>query len=292
MRFAVTLAILALTSLVSADSGIFAPNGEVLPSPTRRAVEGRSGAPRGRDLDSRSVGAKGGLEKKQTNFERMRRGLPPLPPARFANLKRPRPSPAPCAPLSSTSGYIKLTHTADQKPAGYLSSVFDEQNSYTLTTDPTLALTIELPSLSPFHGPFGISALDGDGPAMGYTPVGAVGGSGGISSGWGKSGEYAYLAGTGASPANTPPTSGAGTSLSSLGYNAPSESTIWALDCRTLEVSAQWTNDDLSQPATTIFHDPLVDFLGITADLKTFNAGFPGEGAVEMTFTFAPVIPV
>lgn len=89
---------------------------------------------------------------------------------------------------ASTSGYIKLTHTADQTPAGYLSSVFDEQNSYTLTTDPTLALTIELPSLSPFHGPFGISALDGDGPAMGYTPVGAVGGSGGYKFGVGKIG--------------------------------------------------------------------------------------------------------
>ncbi|KAJ6570218.1 hypothetical protein DFH09DRAFT_1313418 [Mycena vulgaris] len=68
----------------------------------------------------------------------------------------------------------------------------------------------------------------------------------------------AYLAGTGPSAANSPPFSSAGTSLQSLGYN---------------------TNTDSPQPATTIFYDPVVDYLGLTSDLGVFNDAFRNEDA-------------
>jgi hypothetical protein len=84
--------------------------------------------------------------------------------------------------------------------------------------------------------------------------------------------------------------------LEALGYDAPSESQIWTLDC-SLGITAQWTNIDGSefistlirtlpstctlptaQPATSIFYDPVVNYLGLTGDLATYNNEF-GDGA-------------
>jgi hypothetical protein len=70
MRVQVAFAVLFLASFVSANSGIFGDDGKVVPT----AVE--------RSADVKAI--KRGLEKKETNFERMRRGLPPLRPARMS----------------------------------------------------------------------------------------------------------------------------------------------------------------------------------------------------------------
>jgi hypothetical protein len=107
--------------------------------------------------------------------------------------------------------------------------------------------------------------------------LGAVGGSGGYNFNSGNLG-YAYLSGTGHTPANSPPSFSAGHAIQTLGYNAPCESTIWYINSATLALTAQWTNTDGSQPATSIFYSPGVDFLGIIGDFAKFVATFPGEG--------------
>ncbi|KAJ7178846.1 hypothetical protein C8R43DRAFT_472035 [Mycena crocata] len=269
MKIQVALAVLFFGSFVSANSGIFSGDGQVVPSPVERSLKARSG-----------------LIKKETNAERLRRGLPLLPPSRRSPgyKPRPRPSQRPCVPLSSTWGYVEVTK-ADGTAAGYIRKTFDDQNSYTLTPSKSSALQVKLPSSSPFTGPFNILGING--PDKKHPYLGAVGGSSGYHFAHGQLGS-AYLAGTGASPANSPPSSRAGTSLQALGYNGPAESQIWSMDCKTRGLSAQWTNTDLSQPATTIFYDPVVDYLGITSDLEVFNGHFGSEGAYAVTFTFIP----
>ncbi|KAJ7116361.1 hypothetical protein C8R44DRAFT_792296 [Mycena epipterygia] len=268
MKIQVTLAVLFFGSFVSANSGIFSGDGQVLPTPVERS------------LDSRAV--KGVLEKKETNAERLRRGLSPLPPSRFA--PRARPSPRPCT-LPSTPGYIKVTKP-NGNAVGYISNEFDGQRSYTVTTSQSTALQVTLqPSSSPFGAPFNILAING--PDVAHPYLGAVGASSGYHFSPGQLGS-AYLAGTGASPANSPPSSSAGTSMRSLGYKAPGESEIWSMNCRSGVITAQWTNADSSQPATTIFYDPSVNYLGLTSDLGVLNGHF-GEGAYAVKFAFVPL---
>jgi hypothetical protein len=84
----------------------------------------------------------------------------------------------------------------------------------------------------------------------------------------------------------TPPSFLAGHAIQALGYNAPCESTIWSLNSATLALTAQWTNVDGSQPATSIFYSPRVDFLGIIGDFAKFVATFPGEGAYLVKLKF------
>ncbi|KAJ7678540.1 hypothetical protein B0H17DRAFT_1078624 [Mycena rosella] len=272
MKLQVALAALFFGAFISANSGIFSDDGGVLSDPAEGAPEART--------------VKGGLAKKETNFERMRRGLPPLPPARRSSGFKPKPVPSkvPCAPLSSTAGYIKVAKS-DGTAAGYISKTFDGKRSYTLTQSTMSALEVKVASSSPFNGPFNLLGLNA--PDTHHPYIGAVGGSKGYYFGNGQRGT-AYLAGTGTSAANSPPSSKDGSSLKSLGYNAPSESQIWSMDCTTRAISAQWTNSDSTQHSTTIFYDPAVHYLGLTFDLDAFNHRF-NEGAYAVTFTFVPL---
>ncbi|KAF7375151.1 hypothetical protein MSAN_00401600 [Mycena sanguinolenta] len=174
---------------------------------------------------------------------------------------------------------------ADGTIAGYISSEFDSQHAYTLTTSKSSALQVNLPSTSPFGASFNILAVNGQDNRHPY--LGAVGGGNGYRFGQGQRGS-AFLTGTGASPANSPPSSRGGTSMQSTGYNAPGESQIWSMDCKTREISAQWTNADSTQPETTIFYDTVDKYLGLTSDLEAFNVG--PQDAHSVTFYFVPLI--
>jgi hypothetical protein len=188
-----------------------------------------------------------------------------------------------CSNLPSTSGYIKVS--AGGTTLGYISKNFDRQKSYTYKADIAQALVVSLPSLNPFNTPIDITAVNGPDPA--HPLVGAVGGSGGYNFNSGQVG-YAYLAGTGHTNANSPPSTSAGKSIQSLGYNAPSESQIWTLSC-SLALSAQWTNVDESQPPTSFFYDGAVDFVGLVGDFDKFLQTFPGEDAVLVSLSFVPI---
>ncbi|KAJ6451115.1 hypothetical protein C8R47DRAFT_303854 [Mycena vitilis] len=284
MRFccASQLAALSFISLACANlnAGIFSPDGQILPAPTEPAVVGRSGA----------VAYRRWSKTKETNFERMRRGLPPLAPTLRRTGIRPRvsSSPDPCTALPVNTGYIKLTLGGNDY--GYISMTLDGQNSFTKTATTQLdstALFVTLP-VSPFGGPFDIASTPG--PSTAYPLLGAVGGSGGYYNFQPNNIGYAYLAATGHTPANAPPSTTAGTSIQPLGYNGPSESQIWSLDCQTLELTAQWTNLDASQPPTSFYYDAAGDFVGLIGDTSKFAATFPGEGGVfGLKFTFVPV---
>ncbi|KAJ7183126.1 hypothetical protein C8R46DRAFT_1066001 [Mycena filopes] len=223
--------------------------------------------------------------KRETNAERLRRGLSPLAPTRRdrGSKPNPRPSAQPCVPLSSSWGHIAVTGP-DNNFIGYVRQTFNPQQAYTLTTSKISALEIALPSTSPYGGPFNILALNGQDNRHPY--VGAVGGNGGYHFSHGQRGS-AYLTGTDAVPANSPPSSSAGTSMQSIGYTGPAESQIWSMDCKTRVISGQWTNTDSSQPETTIFYNAAGKYLGLTSDLNAFNIG-PGS-AYSVTFTFIPL---
>ncbi|KAJ6585918.1 hypothetical protein B0H19DRAFT_1111017 [Mycena capillaripes] len=268
MKFSTTLATLVFASFVSANSGIFSPDGQVIPIQIEPSV-----------VESRLVGS----NRRDTNAERLRRGMSPLPPTRRSSGIRPRTSPVPCG-LGSASGIIQISRASDGGLLGYIRKTFDGQKSYTYGTLEN-ALVVTLPA-SPGNGAFDLVATNG--PDAVHNNVGAVGGSGGFNFNPGSLG-YAYLAGTGHSDANAPPSSNAGTSIQSLGYTGPAESQIWSLDCNTRALTAQWTNTDSTNPTTQLFYDPAVDFVGLVGDFDKFTSTFPTEGAILVTATFVPL---
>ncbi|KAF9534170.1 hypothetical protein CPB83DRAFT_879443 [Crepidotus variabilis] len=273
--------ILALTFLVSCaaatNSGIFKDDGTV-------TVVSRSLAEA--DLSTRQpvpLPVAVPDKRQNTNAYRLRRGLPPLPPVKKrTGALYPRAS---CASLSSNKGVIAVTKVSTNTIIGYVRKTFDGQNSYTFGPLSN-ALTVSLPSGSSVNSNFEITAVNG--PDAAHPFFGAVGGSGGYNFSPGQLG-YAYLAGTGHTAPNSPPSSTAGTSIQSLGYNGPAESSIWSINCMSHQLTAKWTNADSSQPPTSLFYDPPVDFVGLIGDKNKFDSVFTGEGAYTITFTFVPI---
>ncbi|KAJ6540322.1 hypothetical protein B0H19DRAFT_1239669, partial [Mycena capillaripes] len=279
MRLHLSFAALALSSLVSANPGIFVPDGYVLRCPIEPSLQSPPKL-------ARSI-----PEKRETNADRMRRGLPPLPPVRRAShvvpghVFKPRASAVPCTPLTSLTlsktGSIKLIY-ANKTVAGFIGDTFDAQNSHTVTPVKTSSQKFKMPSLSPFDSAFNIFATNGPDEAHPY--LGAVGAAAGYD--LSKKG-YAYLAGVNTSPSSSPPDSTCGTSMNHFGYNGPSESQIWSMDCKTLEITATWTNADYSQTPATIFYSSQYDFLGLTGGLAKFNS-VNQDNAAAVTMIFVP----
>jgi hypothetical protein len=166
---------------------------------------------------------------------------------------------------------------------GYVSDVYDGQNSFTFTTNLANALNVTI--ATPVSAPFAI--LENNPPGANQY-FGAVGGSGGYYMSSSQDG-YTYLSGSALLPAGSTPTSSTN-DINALGYNGPDETTIWSIDGSNV-LTAQWVNADstVQSPAQT-FYDPVVDFLGITGDLAGFNAQY-GDGATAVTFEFTGVIP-
>ncbi|KAJ7622721.1 hypothetical protein DFH06DRAFT_1340593 [Mycena polygramma] len=192
------------------------------------------------------------LRKKETNFDRLRRGLSPLPPTRRIAGIKPPASATPCLPLSNNVGYIQIT-LAGGTSAGYVKSTLNSKFYYTRT--PSLSL-LGFGRHDPGHDLFCAAGADD-------------------LLGTGRSG-HVYITGVLHSDANSPPSSIGGKST----IGDPSESQIWSMDCHTYELTAQWTNTGLAQPSTRIFYDALGDSLGLTGDLSTVGS--------TVTFTFVP----
>ncbi|KAF5339332.1 hypothetical protein D9611_009875 [Ephemerocybe angulata] len=240
-----------------------------------------------------------------TNAERLRRRLPLLPPAaKRSNALAPRASadrallprasfarraPLPrasCTALPNSIGRLRIHRSDDDSFLGYVGGIWDEQNSYTYSTIAD-ALRVQL-SPSSGDGPLEIIAIDG-GPDPAYPYLGAVGGSAGYNFNAKQMG-YAYLAGTGHTPANSPPSFNAGHSIQALGYQGPAESTVWSLDCLSLQVTPQWTNADGSQPPTSVFFDAEGGWLALVGDFGEFTTTFPNEGAFLVDIRFEPEV--
>jgi len=186
-------------------------------------------------------------------------------------------TPVACDPVSTT-GVIKVH--ADGSLLGYISQKFNPINLYTLTTDLPDALMFLLPTQH-FNTAIDITALAG--PSAVGPLLGSVGSN---AFGKGQSG-FSYLAGVTHTDAGMPPSSIAATSLQALGHNMPSESQIWTMKC-SLDISAQWINPTGSRAPTTIFYDPVANFLGLTGDVTSLGAAYPKDNVIAVSFTFVP----
>ncbi|KAJ7615388.1 hypothetical protein FB45DRAFT_1107990 [Roridomyces roridus] len=273
MRLYAALTLLSLSTFVSAiNSGIFGENGQVVnpppPTPVARSAE---------DISASFV-------QRETNSQRLARGLGPLPPTRRTSELLPRTS---CVPLANTQGVIQVIDSTTSAIKGYVSNYFDSQNTYTIADLSTDALIVSWSSTTPFKGAFELTAVNGPDPA--YSLFGTVGGSKSYVLKKDKAG-LAYLSGVGHTPAGSPPSTTAGTSIEALGYTGPSESAIWTLNCHSLQITAQWTNADGTSPAIDSFvYDAYVNSLNIVGDFAKFQNKYPNDNAVAVKFVFIPV---
>jgi len=214
----------------------------------------------------------------------MRRGLPLAPPhRRNSDVARRSPvSPSPYPPLKNTIGTIAVFKT-DNTLLGYISHAYDGVDSFVTTSDPTKAQLFQLPSTTPYYGAFDIITSSPEIDSV-HPYLGAGAGPYADVLGTGSAG-YAIFTGTTHVPANSPPsTSGS----SSKGTSDPAiESQIWSIDGNTLELTAQWTNPDGSQPTTILYSDVVFGFVGLTDDLATYNSQF-GEPGIQVFFYFVP----
>ncbi|KAF8142724.1 hypothetical protein K438DRAFT_1877450 [Mycena galopus ATCC 62051] len=260
MKFSNIVVTLVFTCFVSANAGIFSPDGQVaLIQSDFRPVES------------------------SLNADRMRNGLPP-PPAPWASGIRQGVSPVPC-PLCGASGYIQISRASDGVVLGYLRKTFNNFTRYTYDTQEK-ALVVKLPATWS-SGAFDLVPTNG--PDAVHNNVGAVGGSSGYNFNAGKLG-YAYLSGTGHVDANSPPSNSTGTSMQSrLGYNGPAESQVWSLNYSTGGLTAQWTNADSTKPTTSLYYARTSNYVGLVGDFDQFVARFAWENAFLVTAAFYPV---
>ncbi|KAJ7099282.1 hypothetical protein B0H15DRAFT_944694 [Mycena belliarum] len=228
---------------------------------------------------------------RETNAERFRHGLPPLPPTRRAPV-RPRTSPLPpvptvCRPapgvtVTSDVGFIAACYP-DGTLLGYVRRSYGRTNMYTHTPSTDQALMISLPSLPPFSGDIDLRALNAVDSAHPF-----LGASYGSNSGNFKAGTLSWTVVTGVNHvnANTPMQSvGSGRSTGSI----PAESQIWSLDTTTLQLKVTWTNNDRSQRyPTPIFYNPASDGFYLTGDYPVFDANIH-EGQFLVDLVYYPI---
>ncbi|KAJ7034488.1 hypothetical protein C8F04DRAFT_1259995 [Mycena alexandri] len=219
------------------------------------------------------------VAKKETNADRFRRGLGPLPPTRREHNKfRPRASAVPCTRLSK----LQINKASDGEKIGYLSARFNHRHAYTVHPMPAAALKVAVPPVTTFG--VAINLVAENPPDSTHMFLGAVDdGQGNIGSG--EAG-VAILSGTSSVRGNSPPSSSASTSLT-LANHGGVESQIWTMNCQSRQVAAQWTNNDNSHPQTTIFYDPVHEFLGLSGDLEAHNAAV-SKRAFAVLMTFVP----
>lgn len=185
------------------------------------------------------------------------------------------------------SGDIAVYNAAGTTLLGYVSKNYDSQNSFTYSSNVATALTFEIDSSA--SAPFAI--LEQTPPISSTNDYfAAVGGSGGYDMTPSVDG-YAYmtsgsLTASGATPSSTP--SPSSDDLNELGYNGPEETTIWSHTGQIL--TPQWVNVGGTTYPNVVFYDPVVNYIGITADLSGYNSDY-GDGAVAVTLEFTTAFP-
>ncbi|KAJ6522166.1 hypothetical protein B0H19DRAFT_1277486 [Mycena capillaripes] len=263
MKFWNAVVTLVFISFVSANSGIFSPDGQVA------LIQNEPSA-----VESNLVGS---------NADRMRNGLP-LPPARWASGIRQCVSPVSCIPCGA-SGYIQISRASDGVVLGYVRKTFNKIIRYTYDIQEK-ALVVKLPA-SCSSGAFDLVSTNG--PDAVHNNVGAVTGIRGFNFKPGRLG-YAYLSGTGHVDENSPPSNSTGTSMQSrLGYNGSAESQVWSLNYSTGGLTTQWTNADSTNPTTSLYYARTSNYVGLVGDFHQFVAKFAWEDAFLVTAAFVPV---
>ncbi|KAJ7618818.1 hypothetical protein DFH06DRAFT_1342404 [Mycena polygramma] len=222
--------------------------------------------------------------EKDTNADRFRRGLGPLPPTRRgSDHLTPHPSSQPCTRLSNNVGTLRIRRLSTGKDIGYLSARSNHEKAYTVGGR-RHALLVAVPPTTPFGAAINLIAANPQDSR--YPFLGAVeNGHGNL--GPGEAG-VAILAGVASAVrSGGTPSSAAGTSLTLAGHGGI-ETQIWTMNCQTRQITAQWTNSDGSQPRSTIiFFDPDREFLGLTGDLGVSKAA-ASDRIFPVTMIFVP----
>ncbi|KAJ7084710.1 hypothetical protein C8R44DRAFT_821902 [Mycena epipterygia] len=215
--------------------------------------------------------------KRDTNAQRLARGLGPLPPrhrSRRAAMAR-RSAGVPVA----TSGTIQVSLASTGSVLGFISQA-SGFNHFGVSADSTQALDFQFSVDSTVTSSAGINIVASSTYAATWPYIGGIVGAANsnadLSSG---SFNYAFIQGTSLTPDDSPP------AAVSNSYPAvkQSESAIWNYDATTGAITAQWVNIDGSTPATSIMYVSGSNALVATGDATVFAAAFSGSEAVTFT---------
>ncbi|WP_028643447.1 hypothetical protein [Nocardioides sp. URHA0020] len=175
-------------------------------------------------------------------------------------------------PVGTTcSGVIEVHQSSDQALLGYVRAQLSQFGTYVVIGDHNQAATV---TATPAYGAGIDLVVDGApqdtpnlGAAVGFTMDGdglAVG-----------SENYDFLVQTASTPKDAPPQSGTNSNTKATNGATKIESAIWSIAPDGV-LTAQWTNSDASQPATSI---AVVDHtLALTGDLAAFTSTYGGQG--------------
>ncbi|KAJ7044843.1 hypothetical protein C8F04DRAFT_1069752 [Mycena alexandri] len=219
--------------------------------------------------------------KRQTNSERLRHGLGPLPPAKkTSGALYPRQSATYCS-LSIDTGYIEVSGPGI---SGYVSAPVPSSSfaegfaSGYVVKDYGSAQLFQILSSTPFSGPINIVAVNAEHPAHPYLGAASytfifynLSFSNTLTPG---RSDYATLIET--------DQIAPGPSTFDAFANGVTESQIWTLDC-SYQLTATWINPDSTSYPNTLFVDSN-SYIYITGDL-----GLQGSRATAaVTFTWRP----
>ncbi|MDQ6725598.1 MAG: Ig-like domain repeat protein [Actinomycetota bacterium] len=209
------------------------------------------------------------------------------------------------------TGTIKVTNTDSNTDIGFVSKTWNSFGEFVVTTTPSDYLSVSVPSGSEQS----ITALNGQNASFPY--VGGITGFANTSPNLGPgSSNYAYLGGTTATPAGSPPVAGANAFTSATGIPEPIESAIWTQqasstlttaasatvalggqvhDTATLGATTnnalvpQWINTDSSKPVTHLVD--ITNILVITGDVTVFQNTFGAASNVALTLVPTTTCP-
>ncbi|TCD64363.1 hypothetical protein EIP91_004194 [Steccherinum ochraceum] len=224
------------------------------------------------------------LGRRETNAQRMKRGLGPKKP-NYAYPKRalhPRASPAPC---TNPTGYVRAVYFDGQgkEVDGYIGFAPNDFGEYPFTPTRTNALRVQLNNCGANGGPFDISSLNGipNEPFLGLidgfsneTPTLGPG-----------SFNYAYIGGTSQTPPGSVPLVQSNSFTDATNLPEAVESAVWELGQGNV-LTAAWVNPDNSIPPEVLLYVPSAGTFTVTGDLAEFRDTF--GPAYPITFSFVP----
>lgn len=218
-------------------------------------------------------------EKRMTNAMRIANGLPPLAPRKLYNgskagsAHKPRSSPV---PVHGAAILVYGPNGRSGEPLGYISKSLNAFGDYSFNTDCMVAMVN--PQL--FSG-----ALTNPAKPKGYANVGFTSF---LAPTFGtSSSNYAYMAGTSATPTGSVPVSSTQHS-DGEGYNYLIESNIWSLGANN-ELIPSWVNQDGNPAHTEIGYVPgAANGIVITGSLSAFrNAYYDAVDTVQIRLFLA-----
>ncbi|KZV96880.1 hypothetical protein EXIGLDRAFT_833298 [Exidia glandulosa HHB12029] len=218
----------------------------------------------------------------ETNADRLRRGLPPLPPR--INLHKNKHTPTKSSPQhhasassKPTKGNVHVKHHKSGKFLGFLSKNHKSPHvqRFTITSDPEEAMTVRARTPSPDIP----SSLTITNPEDGFVNLGFVTGPASAGAKLApRSANYAVLSGTDETRGGDPP------AAADAAYGSGSvESAVWTYESQSQTLTPKWVNPDGSLAITKLVYLPRQDALLVTGDEQELGDTF-GDDIVPVVF--------